>query len=249
MFTWRKASRKRRFVASDLSPSAPSPVQQELEPDFEQLVMDAPCYFNLQQNEQRIRLIDTVWAAGPASMSGQAIVDPQISRFLRDLLHTRYKERHSNTERQQRRVATHLDAMLINLVRCKSQFITSLPTAINAVAMFRAHTPDLVWLLVDKMLPGFAMSRHWAETFISDANLRRPPPKYELLPGVGGSFFDNYQRNLMYSTMVVEGKSGDKLNMCTNGDFPIPLFLARPNFDANTLCQCTPPFLTPPYMP
>lgn len=200
------------------------------------IVLEPPFHFNLKLVGERIRLIDSVWAASGAKQLGNAeAANPELAEMLREMLRNTYDDR-DRGEAHERSTSSHVDGILLGLARSKNIHVTTLTTAVNSVVLYRAQTPETVWRLLGVFAPGLFMSDTWTETFIKDACQRRPPPPYEVISGVGGCFFDNYTRKLLYSAMMVGGESGTRLDMCTNGSFDIPLHLS-PNFDAKALCK------------
>lgn len=68
------------------------------------------------------------------------------------------------------------------------------------------------------------------------ASERRPPCKYEVLPGVAGVMFDNYSRKVLYSSKATVESHGFLLNMTNWGTIQVPRLVAPLNFDVNEAC-------------
>ena len=243
----RRFSHKKRATSTrDAHPVPPCAPQDELSTDAPILILEPPYHFNLRKEGERIRLIDSVWAANADVIGQAAIVNPEIAALLESITTNSYKERGLANERS---LLAHQDGLLLNLARCKNRNVTTVLTAMNSVVLHRACTPETVWKMLTAFAPGLFMSDTWTAEFVLSAKSQRPPPVYDVIPGVGGCCFDNYQRDLVYAAMMVNGESGTKLDMNANGSFGIPRDLASPNFDAKSLCKTCCPLLSCPPAP
>ena len=150
------------------------------------LMLEPPFHFNLKLGkDERIRLIDSVWAATFEAIGNAEAVNPELASMLRGLIANTYDDR-DRGEAHERSTCSHVNGILLGLARSKNAHVTTLTTAVNSVVLHRAQTPETVWRLLGVFAPGLFMSDTWTETFISDAQFRRPPPPYD--SGCGGIF-------------------------------------------------------------
>ena len=77
---------------------------------------------------------------------------------------------------------------------------------------------------------------------MKEAREHRPAPSEPTLAGVAVATFDNLQMNVDYSSpdssFMVEGDSGQKLDMTNWFTTLVPRRLALPGFDTLQICQC-----------
>ena len=131
------------------------------------------------------------------------------------------------------------EAMISNLARIKSQKVHSLLTARVTIEALRVQLHHGFWQLLHRLAPGILMSHSWAEHFVEYAYKFRPPPAYDVLPGVGCVMFDNYTRKVAYSSTHTTDSWGFRLDMTNSCSMAIPRHLARGNFNADAICECT----------
>ena len=84
---------------------------------------------------------------------------------------------------------------------------------------------------------GAALSERWVREFLIDARAWRPPPSYEVIPGVVVAVFDNLSMKVDYSSYSTEGETGHKLDMTNWLSTTVPKHLS-PSMDARSLCTC-----------
>ena len=131
------------------------------------------------------------------------------------------------------------EAMISNLARIKSQKVQSLLAARVSIEALRVQLHHGFWQLTHQLAPGILMSRSWAEHFAEYAYKFRPPPAYDVLPGVGCVMFDNYTRKVAYSSTHTTDSWGFRLDMTNSCSMAIPRHLAPGNFNADAICECT----------
>jgi hypothetical protein len=82
---------------------------------------------------------------------------------------------------------------------------------------------------------GTTMSEKWTDEFCCMAMRHRPPPDYEVVPGIVACCFDNLSMQIDYKSYASEGEVGRRLDMTNWFSCCIPRSLA-PTLDAAATC-------------
>jgi hypothetical protein len=128
--------------------------------------------------------------------------------------------------------------MMANISRCQSFMHLPLVTVRTSIEALRDGIHGEFWALSARLAPGLLLHHKWTESFVDYAIQFRPPPNFEILPGVACAVFDNYARRLLYKSMVTSTSSGYLYKMTNWGHFPLPRHLADADFNAHEICAC-----------
>lgn len=216
--------------------------EEELRQFFEEALtlQSAGAVFDLDEKSARARLADALWLGsevlGSDSMSA---ANSELAAVLEVLVRNSYLP--SDASAYAYRTGIRVENILVDLQRAQSQKKMPLLTARFSCACLRAQLPHRLWEVFSFCLPGLLASYKWTLEFVTFASSRRPPCKYEELPRVGGVMFDNYTRQVLYSSQVTVDAHGFQLDMTNWATIRIPRQLASPNFDAMQLCACHAP--------
>ena len=137
------------------------------------------------------------------------------------------------------------EAIVANLMRIKSQKVSTLLTVRVSIEAARVQLNREFWQLLHLLAPGILWSHNTTNEFVGGAFKLRPGPEYEVLEGVGCVMFDNYTRKVLYSSVHTKDSWGFRLDMTNSCTMAIPRHLAPPNFNVDAICNalCTCPYL------
>jgi hypothetical protein len=208
--------------------------------------------YDMDKPSDRIALASDLWRGSYFESTGSIREENPV---LVDLLETLIENTSNPSEEKLQQFVEGkrrlVDGILVSIVRAQSQKKMPLLTAaIGIVGMCNCVTAEYHDAIAS-FSKGLTPSEKWLEDFVKDAMELRPEPEpEEMIPGINACVFDNLQIQMDYHSYMVDGESGQLLDMTTWMSCPIPRRLA-PNLDLPSLCKsrATNPTLPSPALP
>jgi hypothetical protein len=206
------------------------------------VLFDSPDHiYNVHRRfpERREGLIRAVWGSGLPGVEarGLARANPGLAAVFNRIHDLRSAPADEAWRAANDNQAAWVESLMACLVRGQSKFATTLLTVRVSLAALRCQLPVDIWTIIHMCAPGLLMGREWTIHLAGDAERLRPPPSYEVLPGVGAIMFDNYTRRVLYKAQWTMESSGYRLDMTNSCTMAVPKLV---QFDANAECALPP---------
>ena len=104
------------------------------------------------------------------------------------------------------------EAVMSALFRARSQRLVPVETAAMSIMWLYYRIPQPVWRAAT-YFGRSVLSRPWAEEMCDLAMQRDPGPAYSVVEGITAAVFDNLSMQAGYSSFMVDGKAGTRLEM------------------------------------
>ena len=182
--------------------------------------VEAAGAYDLRSHAEKVQLARRLWSGDYLqSMTMLREANPTLVQVLSAQVASQYDRRAGPDHAVVK--ARQVDGMLLCAVRTQSQFTMPVVSAALSVLAECNQVPREFHLAMRAFFHGAVATHTWVDGFLTLARDLRPPPSYEVLPGVGVAVFDNLSMKLnygAYSAILVQGKP------CRNG--PIETYFA-----------------------
>ena len=195
--------------------------------------VEAAGAYDLRSHAEKVQLARRLWSGDYLqSMTMLREANPTLVQVLSAQVASQYDRRAGPDHAVVK--ARQVDGMLLCAVRTQSQFTMPVVSAALSVLAECNQVPREFHLAMRAFFHGAVATHTWVDGFLTLARDLRPPPSYEVLPGVGVAVFDNLSMKLNYGAYVREG-GGEYKTMTNWFHCAIPREFAPPGFDADEI--------------
>ena len=196
--------------------------------------VEAAGAYDLRSHAEKVQLARRLWSGDYLqSMTMLREANQELVQVLSAQVASQYDRRAGPDHAVVK--ARQVDGMLLCAVRTQSQFTMPVVSAALSVLAECNQVPREFHLAMRAFFHGAVATHTWVDGFLTLARDLRPPPSYEVLPGVGVAVFDNLSMKLNYGAYVREGGGGEYKTMTNWFHCAIPREFAPPGFDADEI--------------
>lgn len=204
------------------------------------LLRPGPYTFNMDEPEERVRLIDLLWQPDcwqEAIHANSTVSNPELTSTLSAVTAHEYSDRHMRRDINgfNFKRAGLFEGIFCTITRIRSQKLMPFLTALLSVTCTMTQVSKLFAEVLRMFHRGVLADFQWATSLVDEAIKRDPGPSYEELPGVGAAMLDNLTIRVDHRGTFTTDAHGFTQNMTLWQSMAVPRSAAPPGFDVDSI--------------